>query len=247
MGRWSRLAAREFIRWLDPPANGLWLDVGCGTGTLTRVILQTASPARVKGIDRSAGFIAFAREQVSDPRAVFETGDAQVLRDGDGSYDAAVSGLALNFFPDPGGALGEMARVTRPDGTVACYVWDYAGGMELLRHFWDAAAALDPAALDLDEGRRFPLCQLEPLKELFLGADLKDIEVRAIDIPTVFKDFDDFWSPFLGGQGPAAGYAMSLSVERRDALRERIRCGLPFAPDGSISLSARAWAARGLR
>jgi hypothetical protein len=130
---------------------------------------------------------------------------------------------------------------------VAAYVWDYAGKMQLMRHFWNAATALDPAASELDEGHRFPLCQPNPLKELFQQAGLKEVEVCPIDIATDFQDFDDYWVPFLGGQGPAPGYAMSLSEAQRVALRERIRAGLPFALDGSIPLVARAWAVRGIR
>jgi hypothetical protein len=117
--------------------------------------------------------------------------------------------------------------------------------MELMRYFWDAAVALDPAALALDEGRRFPICQPEPLTELFTQAGLREVEVRAIDAPTRFRDFDDYWTPFLGGQGPAPGYAMSLSEERRGDLRERLRAALPIAKDGAIDLIARAWSVRG--
>jgi hypothetical protein len=134
--------------------------------------------------------------------------------------------------------------VARPGAVVAAYVWDYAGGMELMRRFWDAAAALDPAAAELDEGRRFPLCREEPLASLFGGAGLREVAVRAIDVPTRFRDFDDYWNPFLGGQGPAPGYAMALGEDERAALRERIRAGLPAGPDGSIGLVARAWAVR---
>ncbi len=140
-----------------------------------------------------------------------------------------------------------MTRVTKPGGTVGAYVWDYAGKMQLMRHFWDAAAALDPRAVGQDEGRRFPICHPKPLAELFLAAGLADVETRAIDIATNFTDFEDYWSPFLGGQGPAPSYTMSLSEERRAALRERLRAGLPTAIDGSIRLVARAWAVRGVR
>jgi hypothetical protein len=118
--------------------------------------------------------------------------------------------------------------------------------MQLMRRFWDAAVALDPAALELDEGRRFPNTRAAPLVELFEGAGLRDVRVLAIDAPTVFKDFDDYWAPFLGGQAPAPGYCMSLSEERRAALRERIRSMLPIEIDGSIRLIARAWAVRGV-
>jgi SAM-dependent methyltransferase len=247
VGRWSRRVAHDFLYWLAIPPGSLWLDVGCGTGALTQTILQQAAPSQVKGIDRSDGYVTFAREQIQDERAQFDVGDAQILPVEMGAYDAVVSGLVLNFIPQPQQAVAEMARATRSEGVVAAYVWDYAGKMQLMRHFWNAATALDPTAYDLDEGRRFPLCNPQPLQELFLNAGLKDVEVRPIDIPTDFQDFDDYWSPFLGGQGPAPGYAMTLSEERRAALRERIRTGLPFALDGSIPLVARAWAVRGVR
>jgi SAM-dependent methyltransferase len=245
VGRWSRLVAHEFISWLAVPSRSSWLDVGCGTGAMSETILMAASPRAVKGIDRSEGYVQFARKQITDERAGFEVGDAQALSDKTATYDAAVSGLVLNFVPDPALAVSEMARVTKSGGTVAVYVWDYADQMQLMRYFWDAAAALDPAAQKLDEGVRFPLCKPQPLTDVFNAAGLKNIEVRAIDMPTNFVDFDDYWTPFLGGQGPAPGYTMSLDEERRSALRERIRSQLPIESDGSIHLIARAWAIRG--
>ncbi|MDE3074215.1 MAG: methyltransferase domain-containing protein [Chloroflexota bacterium] len=247
VGRWSRLVAREFLGWLAVPAGARWLDVGCGTGALSQTVLEQANPHELVGVDPSPGYVEYAQEQVSDANARFEAGDARELPYDRGTFDAVVSGLVLNFVPDPAKAAAEMARVSRPVGTVAAYVWDYAGQMQLMRHFWDAAVAVDPAARELDEGRRFPLCQPGPLTELFRGAGLNAVEVRAIDVPTVFRDFDDYWSPFLGGQAPAPGYAMSLNEHRRSALREHIRAGLPFRPDGSIHLIARAWAVRGKR
>ena len=158
-----------------------------------------------------------------------------------------VSGLVLNFVPDLGAALAEMLRVTRPGGVVAGYVWDYAGGMELIRRFWDAAIELDPAARGLDEGIRFPICAPGPLQRAFESAGLAGVEVRPIDVPTVFRDFDDYWTPFLSGVGPAPGYAAALDPARRDALRERLDATLPREPDGRIALTARAWAVRGRR
>ena len=247
MGRWSRLVARKFLNWLDVSPNCYWLDVGCGTGALSRTILDLAAPAHVKGFDRSDDYVVFAREQVRDELAQFEVGDAQALPVETGTYDAVVSGLALNFIPEPRQAVAEMTRAAKPTSVVAAYVWDYAGKMQLMRHFWDAAAALDSRAHDLDEGRRFPICQPLPLRELFQSTGLSDVAVRPIDIATDFQDFDDYWSPFLGGQAPAPAYARSLSDEQRAVLRERIRAGLPFAQDGSISLTARAWAVRGFR
>ena len=245
VGRWSRGVAAELVRWLDLPPGLEWLDVGCGTGALTAEILAAAAPRRVRGCDLSPDHVRAARARVADPRAEFAVADAAALPDPAQSFDAAVSGLVLNFVPEPARAASEMRRVLRPGGTAAVYVWDYAGQMQLIRTFWDAAAELDPGAAELDEGRRFGICRPEPLRNLFAAAGLRGVEVRAIDVPTPFRDFDDYWEPFLGGQGPAPGYAASLDDERRSALRERIRGRLPFEPDGSIALTARAWAVRG--
>lgn len=247
VGRWSRPVAREFLRWLALAPSTCWLDVGCGTGALSQTILTYAAPALVHGIDPSAGYLTVAQQQVRDARTRFEQGDAQRLPVDTATYDAVVSGLVLNFIPDVSAGLGEMVRVTKPGGTVAAYVWDYAGKMELMRYFWDAAVALKPEDRELDEGRRFPLCQPEPLRQVFTAVGLHDVEVRSIDVPTHFQDFDDYWSPFLGGQFPAPDYAMSLSEEDRETLWERLRSTLPIEVDGSIRLIARAWAVRGRR
>jgi SAM-dependent methyltransferase len=247
VGRWSRLIAREFLRWLAVPPGACWLDIGCGTGALSQTILEVASPQSVLGVGPSEGYLAFAREQIQDTRVAFRLGDTQALPVESAAYDAVVSGLVLNFVPQPSQALSEMIRAVRVGAPVAAYVWDYAGQMQLMRYFWDAAVALDPEAFPLDEGHRFPLCQPESLRQLFQVSRLGKVEVHMIDIPTLFCDFDNYWAPFLGGQGPAPGYAMSLSQERRIALRERLRATLPIASDGSIHLIARAWAVRGVR
>ena len=247
VGRWSRPVAREFLGWLAVPSGGRWLDVGCGTGALSETILSVAAPGEVVGLDPSPAFVAFARDRVTDPRVRFHIGDAQALQADPATFDAVVAGLVLNFVPEPGRAVSEMARVARPGGTVAAYVWDYADGMQMMRHFWDAAAELDPRSRELDEGSRFTLCRPEPLADLFRSSELDNVEVRAIDVPTVFRDFDDYWSPFLGGRAPAPAYAMSLSPERRAELRERLRANLPTNAKGEHHLTARAWAARGIR
>jgi SAM-dependent methyltransferase len=243
MGRWSRRLAKAFVIWLGIPAGTRWLDVGCGTGALSQAILEEALPQEVIGIDPSEGNLDYARQHINDDRARFELGEAQALPYATAEFGAVVSGLVLNFVPDPDAALSEMTRVTQPGDTVGAYVWDYAGEMQMLRYFWDAARAFDQTAADLDEGSRFPLCRPEPLRKLFWG--LRDVSVAPLVIPTRFQSFDDYWTPFLGGQGPAPTYVASLGEDRRIAFRERIKAALPIAPDGSINLIARAWAVRG--
>lgn len=245
MGRWSRLVAREFLDWLAMPPGSRWLDVGCGAGALTQTILEIAAPREITGIDPSEGYIASARTPVDDARVRFQVGEAQALPLETTPYDAVVAGLSLNFVPQPDVGLAQMTRLTRPGGTVAAYVWDYAGQMQMLRCFWEAAGSLDSVARGLDEGKRFPLCRPEPLAALFASAGLQAVEVRAMDVPMLFRDFDDYWSPFMGGEGPAPSYVLALQEPQRQRLQECVRARLPVSADGSISLVARAWAVRG--
>jgi SAM-dependent methyltransferase len=243
VGRWSRQVAPRFLSWLNAPPHLRWLDVGCGTGALSAAILEGCSPLSVAGIEPSEGFLQKAKEQLAG-RVSLQRGSAEHIPLEDGAVDVAVSGLVLNFVPDGRAALREMARVTKRGGTIAAYVWDYAGKMELMRHFWDAATEIDPAAAKADEGARFPLCRPDALAELFTDAGLSDIQVTGIDIPTPFASFDDYWRPFLGGQGPAPAYVMALDEKARGQLHDRLRARLPLRADGSLSLIARAWAVR---
>jgi SAM-dependent methyltransferase len=245
VGRWSRRVAAAFVDWVAVPAGRRCVDVGCGVGALTAALLTTINPARVLGVDRSTGFLSSARTAIADPRAAFVAGDAQALPLPDRRVGAVVSGLALNFVAEPARGVAEFARIAGSGGVVAAYVWDYADGMTMLRHFWDAAIAVDPAASDFDEALRFPICQPDALRRLWQDAGLADVDTRAIDIATVFADFDDYWNPFLGGQGAAPGYVASLSSPHRDRVRDLLRARLPATADGSISLIARAWAVKG--
>ena len=244
VGRWSRRVAPLFLSWLQVPAGRRWLDLGCGTGALCAAIVGQCSPRSVAGVEPSEGFLASARKHL-EGRALLLQGSATAIPLADSSVDVVVSGLVLNFVPDPGAAVAEMMRVADGGGTIAAYVWDYAGKMELMRFFWDAAVELDSGAAKLDEGVRFPVCRPEPLVALFERGGLVDIGATAIEIATTFPDFEAYWQPFLGGQGPAPAYAMSLSEDARTRLRDRIRERLPVQADGSIPLTARAWAVRG--
>jgi SAM-dependent methyltransferase len=222
-----------------------WLEVGCGTGALSSAILARCNPKSLVGIDQSEGFVATARSAITDQRATFQTGDAQSLSLGADSRDIVVSALVLNFVPDKDKALREMQRVARPGGTIAFYVWDYpGGGMEIMRAFWTAAAALDPTALDLTEDRRFPFCTPDGLTALAKDAGLAHVECVPIEVPTVFRDFDEYWQPFTLGAGPAPGYCVSLTPDARERLKEKLSGSLPRRDDGSIALKARAWAIR---
>lgn len=243
VGRWSRQVALPFLSWLSVPVGRRWLDIGCGTGALSAAILDGCSPLSVAGVEPSEEFLETARRQLAG-RAAFHRGNATAVPLGDASVDAVVSGLVLNFVPDQRAALAEMARVTVRGGTIGAYVWDYAGKMELMRYFWDAAVELDAGVRPMDEGVRFPLCRPDALAELFASAKLEGIEVTAIEVRTPFSSFTDYWHPFLGGQGPAPAYVMSLDETARARLQDRLRQRIPVLADGSIALTARAWAVR---
>lgn len=245
VGRWSRPVGQMFLDWLSPASGLRWADVGCGTGALTETVLQQSNPEYIVGIDPSEGFVELAKTGVTDERAEFRIGGGLSLPLEEDKVDIVVSGLVLNFIPDKSQALKEMVRVVKPGGTIAAYVWDYAGEMQLMRYFWNGVSELFPDDAAKDEGKQFPDCKPQPLADLFSSAGLKAIETTALDAPTVFSDFDDYWSPFLRGQGPAGAYCASLSEDQREQLRRNLKSKLPFAPDGLIPLFARAWAVRG--
>jgi SAM-dependent methyltransferase len=245
MGRWSRGLARQFVSWLRIPAGVHWLDVGCGTGALANAICSDAEPASVVGCDPAKPFIEFARDHTQDSRLTFVVAGVGALPRRPGGYGSVSSMLALNFFPEPEAAMQEMRSLTAPEGSVSACVWDYSERMGFLRHFWDVAAKVDPTAQALDEGKRFPLCRPDGLTRLFRSASLADVQCDAIEIPTTFANFRNYWEPFLGGTGPAPSYIASLDAERREVLSRELEESLPRGPDGTIALTARAWAVRG--
>lgn len=243
IGRWSRRIAPLFLQWLAAGPGKVWLDVGCGTGAVSAAIAHLCAPAEVIGVEPSEGFLKLASQNLAGT-ATLLAGSATALPLPDASVDVVVSGLVLNFIPDTAAALAEMRRVARPGGLLAAYVWDYADQMELIRIFWDAAAARDEQALALHEGRRFPICAPDALRDAFASAGLVGIEVTALDAVADFASFEDYWQPFLGGQGPAPAYAMSLTEAARSALKDAVRGRVPTAADGSVRLNTRAWGIR---
>jgi SAM-dependent methyltransferase len=245
MGRWSRVIASEFLAWVDVPSFSCWVDIGCGTGALIGAITEDAEPHRISGVDLSPSFIAAARTRLGEFPDL-HVGNAQDLPFGDKEFDAAVSGLALNFVPDQIRAVEELRRVAKDEAVVAAYVWDYAEGMEMIRVFWDVAVALDPTIAHLDEAIRFPLCNRISLEELFGNAGLRHIETTALQIPMIFDTFDDFWRPLLGGQGPIPGYVTSLRESDRKTLRTTLEATLTKGHT-KIELAARAWAIKAVR
>jgi SAM-dependent methyltransferase len=244
MGRWSRLLAEEFLRWLNIPSGLRWIDVCCGSGIVTDAIVERNAPAQVTGVDASAGQISFARQHRAHHNVTFETADAMALPFADATFDVAVCGLGLNFVPSPDRALGEFCRVIRPGGTVAVYVWDYAYGARFLREFWDAATAVDSEAATFDQASRFPICTQQGLRSLFVRERLEDVSLYALEVVTCFTSFDDYWEPLLTGQGSAPNYLASRDKKIQVAIRERLRARLPANAQGGIELPARAWAIR---
>ncbi len=245
VGRWSGMVGEAFVAWLGRPAGLRWLELGCGAGALSRAALEVGGAASLVGVDPSAGAIARAGAIVDDARADFRQGAAEALAFPDDGFDVVVSGLALNFMADSSAAMLEMSRVVVPGGTIAGYVWDFAGEMQVFRRFWDAAIAVDPKAAASDQGPRFPLCRPEPLRRLFTDAGLGDVEVRALDVVAEFPDLETYWRAMITGEGSTGGYAATLSEADLEAIHQRLRQSLEIRADGSFRLTARAWAARG--
>lgn len=247
MGRWSRPLAESFVQWLGAPEERHWLDVGTGTGALAAAICRLTNPASVVACDPADAFVRAASTQLQDARVRFEVAGVGALPARSGGYDLAVSALALNFVPDPAAAVQEQLSLLRVGGRVAACVWDYAGGMGFLRTFWDAVTELDPEAAVHDEGNRFPICAPHALQALLESCGARHVRIDELRVPTVFRDFEDYWRPFVGGPGPAPGYVATLSPDRRNDLVADLKRRLVPGPDARIELSARAWVVVGER
>ena len=243
VGRYGVALARELVGRVGLEPGMRVLDVGCGPGQLTGVLADAVGAAGVAAVDPSEPFAAACSQRV--PGADVRVASAESLPFEDGRFDATVSQLVVNFLSDPDAGLAEMRRVTRPGGTVAASVWDYAGEMTMLRAFWDAAIEVDPdRAAQLDEGRRMRFCTLASLGALWMKAGLVDVEGDELVVSASYRDFDDLWEPFTAGVGPAGAYCAALPEDTRAALRAVYHERLG-SPEGPFELSARAWWVRG--
>jgi SAM-dependent methyltransferase len=245
MGRWSRRLAPILVKFATVAERDAVLEVGSGTGALASVLADAFPSVRVTGVDRSSEYVRSAQARKSSGQISFLVGDALALAMPNATFDKSLSLLVMNFTPDPARALREMIRVTRPGGVVAAAVWDYGDGMEMLRTFWDEAVALDPTIARRDE-RNMPLCRRGELAALWRAQGLEGVEEQPMAIELSFASFDDYWRPFLGGQGPAGAYAVSLPEPPRAALEARLRSRLlGTRGDAPFTLQGRAWAVRG--
>ena len=248
MGRWSRLVAPRLLTFADIGAEAKdVLDIGSGTGAMAMTIAAQNPNIRVTGIDLSPEFVAFANSKNTfGERVKFETGDAQSLPYKPGTFSATTSLLVFNFIPDPAKALREARRVTRAGGVIAAAVWDYGARMEMLRAFHDTVVKLDPAAERLDE-KSMPLCRAGELRQLWSDGGLKQVSESPLDLQLHFSSFEDYWSPFLLGQGPAGAYVRKLNEQQRVNLRQSLMHRLRVtAEDAPLTLPARVHAVRGL-
>jgi SAM-dependent methyltransferase len=244
IGRYGPELARALCDAADVVAGQRALDVGCGPGALTSELVRRLGSDAVAAVDPSPSFVEGCRARLPGVRV--EEAAAERLPFPDAAFDRALAQLVVNFMTDPPAGVGEMVRVARPGGVVSAAVWDYAGGMTLLRRFWDAAVALDPAAARLDEGRSMPFCTPEELTDLWSGAGLADVHVAAVEVGAAYDGFDDLWRALEAGVAPSGAYVLGLDVDGRAALADGLqrRLGVGSRP---FRLTARAWVATGVR
>ncbi len=241
MGKWSQLAGNAFLQWLAPKPGRRWLDVGCGGGAFTEMLVERCAPKSVEGIDPAEGQLSFARARRGSSLARFQLGDAMALPFPDDTFDAAVMPLVIFFVPEPAQGVAEMVRVVCPGGIVAAYTWDMAGHgfpYDALQTEMRALGVDVPAPPSPDASR------MDALRELWTGAGLEGVETREICVDRTFTDFDDYWLTILGGPSVSARLA-AMTPEQRAHLQARMRSLLPADTTGRITCGARANAIKG--
>jgi ubiquinone/menaquinone biosynthesis C-methylase UbiE len=241
MGKWSQLVGEKFLDWLAPNPGMRWLDVGCGNGAFTEMLIERCAPTSVDGVDPSEAQLEFARKRPGTRLARFHVGDAMALPFPDDSFDAAVMPLVIFFVPNPARGVAEMARVVRPGGVVAAYAWDMHGG-----GFPYESLRLELAALGVEVPKppSPEASKMESLRDLWTSAGLEDVETREIAVERVFADFDDYWATIHGG--PSVGAKLvAMSSENQARLRSRMRERLAPDSTGRIIYAARANAING--
>jgi SAM-dependent methyltransferase len=243
MGRWSKLAGAKFLDWLNPPKNLRWIDVGCGNGAFTEVLIARSSPAAVTGVDPSEGQLAFARTRPGTKTAQFRQADAQALPFPDKSFDAASMALVITFIPDPVKAASEMARVVKPGGIVATYMWDFTGddGFPLMPIY----IAMKSLGMPAPEPPHVDASRRDTMQAIWQQAGLQAVATEVIRITVSYADFDDFWDSTSAPVGTSGKAISELSPAAREALKARLREQLPIAADGRISYGAFANAVQG--
>jgi ubiquinone/menaquinone biosynthesis C-methylase UbiE len=243
MGKWSGLVGNAFIDWLSPPPNLRWVDIGCGNGAFTQLLAERCAPAAIDGVDPSAGQLAFARERMATPIAQFRQGDAMALPYANGTFDAAVMALVVFFIPEPPRGIAEMARVVRPGGLAAAYVWDIVSG----------GGPLEAVAIQMREMGfalpRAPSAEAstpEGLRGLWVRAGFVDIDAHVVRARRTFADFEDYWSTTIAAPNLAPKLT-TMTPADVSQLKSRVRQQVPVEVGGRITIEVRANAIVGRR
>ena len=242
MGTWSRIAGAIFLDWLAPLPSMKWIDVGCGNGAFTELLVERCAPAEVQGIDPSEAQLSFARTRPAARVAEFGQGDAMALPFSEDRFDAAVMALVIFFVPDPAKGVAEMARVVRPGGMVATYAWDIFGGglpMEPILVEMRALGFTPPRPPNSDASR------MEALRDLWTGAGLDAVKTREITVQRTFADFEDFWATSLMAAGSVGSTIAAMASDEAEVLKTQVRARLPADAVGRVTCGARANAVKG--
>jgi ubiquinone/menaquinone biosynthesis C-methylase UbiE len=243
MGIWSRFAGEVFLDWLAPPAGLRWIDIGCGNGAFTELLIARCAPAEVQGIDPSDGQLSYARTRPGARTAKFLGGDAMAIPFGDGRFDAAVMALVIAFVPDPPKGVAEMVRVLGPGGIAATYMWDMLGGGF---PFEPVLAEMRAMGLSPTRPPRMEASQIHSMRELWTGAGLEAVETREITVQRAFANFYDFWT--VSQKAPSIGpIVAAMAAADLEKLQEGVRMRVPADGTGRITRTVRAHAVKGRR